>query len=79
MTTAGRELSKSCQGFVQGTVDSLNEALIHFERNMTALVNALSEKLDRMSGAASGETAATAAELQRLTAQLSQIIASKEV
>ena len=79
MTTAGRELSKSCQDFVQGTVDSLNEALIHFERNMTALVNALSEKLDRMSGAASGETAATAAELQRLTAQLSQIIASKEV
>lgn len=80
MSTAGRELSQSCQGFVQGTVGSLNEALIHFERNMTALISALSEKIDRMSASgASGDTTASAAELQRLTTQLSQIIASKEV
>nr|MBR4280419.1 MotA/TolQ/ExbB proton channel family protein [Clostridia bacterium] len=79
MSDAGKELSQRCQGFVQGTVDSLNGALIHFERNMNALVNTLSEKIDRMSSASSGDAAASAAELQRLTAQLSQIIASKEV
>ena len=77
MTGAGQELSKSCQGFVQSTVSSLNEALIHFEGNMNALIAALSQKIDRMAEA--GDATATAAELQRLTAQLSQIVASREV
>ena len=80
MTNAGQELSQRCQGFVQGTVDSLNEALIHFERNMTALVSTLSEKIDRMNaGGSSGDAAEAVAELQRLTAQLSQVIPSREV
>ena len=39
----------------------------------------VAELTDKLNGAASGDTAATAADLQRLITQLSQIFASKEV
>ncbi len=80
MTSAGQELSNGCQAFVQSTVSGLSEALGSFEKNMAALVEALSRKVDQLhADGTSGDTAAAAAELQQLTAQLSQIIASKEV
>ncbi|MBE5810820.1 MAG: hypothetical protein E7318_07800 [Clostridiales bacterium] len=80
MSSAGQQLSQGCQTFVQGAVGSLSETLGSFEKNMAALVETLSEKIDRLSAdGTSGDTAAAAAGLQQLTAQLSQIIASKEV
>ena len=80
MSGAGQELSNGCQSFVQSVVGGLSEALGAFEKNMNTLVDALGRKIDRLSAdGTSGETAAAAAELQQLTAQLSQIISSKGV
>ena len=80
MAGAGQQLSQGCQTFVQSAVGSLSEALGAFESSMTALVDTLSRKIDRLSAdGTSGDTAAVAASLQQLTAQLSQIIASREV
>ncbi len=80
MNAAGQELSASCQGFVQNVVGGLSQALGMFDQNMTALVAALTEKVDSLSAQGnSAETAQATAELQRLMAQFSQIIASKEV
>lgn len=80
MTNAGQELSNGCQAFVQNTVGGLSEALGAFEKNMAILVEALSRKVDQLrADGTSGDTAAAVTALQQLTAQLSQIIASKEV
>ena len=80
MTSAGQELSNGCQAFVQNTVGGLSEALGAFEKNMAILVEALSRKVDQLrADGTSGDTAAAVTALQQLTAQLSQIIASKEV
>ena len=80
MAGAGQQLSQGCQTFVQSAVGSLSEALGAFETRMAALVDALSQQIDRLSAdGTSGDTAAVAASLQQLTAQLSQIIASREV
>ena len=80
MDAASHELSASCQTFVQSVVGGLSQALGMFDQNMTTLVAALTEKIDRLNASGtSGDTTAVTAELQHLTAQLSQIIASKEV
>ncbi len=80
MNSAGQELSASCQDFVQRVVGGMSQALGLFEQNMAALVAALSEKIDRMNaGGTSAETAATAAELQKLLTEMQQMIPGKEV
>ena len=80
ISAAGQELSQGCQAFVQNTVGSLSEALGAFEKNMGALLEALTQKIDRLSAdGTSGDTAAVAAQLQQLTTQLGQIIAAKGV
>ena len=80
MSASARELNTGCQSFVQNVVGSLSEALGSFEHNMAALADTLSAKLDSLSAdGTSGDTAAIAASLQQLTAQLSQIITLKEV
>ena len=80
MDTSGQDLSRSCQTFVQDVVGGLSQSLGLFEKNMTALIAALTEKLDTLNAeGTSGDTAQVTAQLQLLTTQLSQIIASKEV
>ena len=80
MDAASQELSQSCQTFVQSVVGGLSQALGMFDQNMTALVAALTEKIDHLN--ADGESAQTmqaAAELQKLLADLKQAIPGKEV
>ncbi len=80
MDTAGQELSKSCQTFVQNVVGGLSQALGLFDQNMTTLIAALTEKIDRLNAdGASAETAAATAELQKLLTELKQRIPAKEV
>ena len=80
MNTAGQELSGSCQSFVQNVVGGLSQALGMFDQNMTTLVAALTEKIDRLSAdGSSAETAAATAELQKLLTELRQLIPAKEV
>lgn len=80
MNAAGQELSQSCQGFVQNVVAGLSQALGMFDQNMTTLVAALTEKIDRLTAqGTSAETAQAAAELQRLLTELKQAIPAKEV
>lgn len=80
MDTAGQELSQSCQAFVQNVVGGLSQALGLFDQNMTTLVAALTEKIDRLNAdGASAETAAATAELQKLLTELKQRIPAKEV
>ncbi len=80
MDASGQELSRSCQTFVQDVVGGLSQSLGLFEKNMTALVSALTEKIDALNAeGTSGDTAKVTAQLQLLTTQLSQIIASREV
>ncbi len=79
MDTAGQELSRSCEGFVQNVVGGLSEALGLFDQNMTVLVGALTEKIDSLNaGGTSAETAQATAELQRLLADLKAAIPAKE-
>ncbi len=80
MDAAGKELSQSCQSFVQNVVGGLSQALGLFDQNMTTLIAALTEKIDRLNAdGASAETAAAAAELQKLLTELKQRIPAKEV
>ncbi len=80
MSTASQELSLSCQGFVQNVVGGLSQALGMFDQNMTTLVAALTEKIDRLTTqGTSAETAQAAAELQKLLTELKQAIPAKEV
>ena len=80
MNTSSQELSQSCQTFVQNVVGGLSQALGLFDQNMTALIAALTEKIETLrADGASEQTMQATAELQRLMTQLSQIIASKEV
>ncbi len=80
MNAAGQELADSCQSFVQNVVSGLSQALGMFDQNMTALVAALTEKIDALDASgASAETAAATAELQRFMAELKQLIPSQEV
>ncbi len=80
MSAAGQELSGSCQTFVQSVVGGLSQALGMFDQNMTTLIAALTEKIDRLSSdGSSAETMAASAELQRLLAELKQAIPAKEV
>ena len=74
---ASAELSASCQGFVQSVVNGLSQSLGMFDQNMSALMNMLSEKIERLNCSGTGsDTAAEAAEMQRLLTQLRQIVAS---
>ncbi len=80
MTSAGQELSSGCQTFVQNVVGGMSQALGMFDQNMAALIAALSEKIDRLNaGGTSADTAADAAELQKLLAELKALIPAKEV
>lgn len=80
MDTAGQELSQSCQSFVQNVVGGLSQALGLFDQNMTTLVAALTEQIDRLKAdGASDQTAAATAEMQRLLTELRQHIPAKEV
>lgn len=80
MDTAGQELSQSCQSFVQNVVGGLSQALGMFDQNMTTLVAALTEQIDRLKAdGASDQTAAATAEMQRLLTELRQHIPAKEV
>ena len=80
MNAAGQELSANCQAFVQNVVSGLSQALGMFDQNMTTLVAALTEKIDRLNAdGASADTAAAAAELQKLLTELKQLIPAKEV
>ena len=80
MGSAGQELSKSCQSFVQNVVGGLSQALGLFDQNMTTLVAALTEKIDCLNAdGASAETAQATAELQKLLTELKQLIPAKEV
>lgn len=75
MQNASAELSASCQGFVQSVVTGLSQSLGMFDQNMTALMTLLTEKIDRLNQTGvSGDTADTAAELQRLLTQLQHIV-----
>ena len=80
MSTAGKELSQSCQGFVQNVVGSLSQALSLFDQNMTTLIGALTEKIDRLNADGnSADTTAAAADLQKLLTEPKQLIPAKEV
>ncbi|MGN0754563.1 MAG: MotA/TolQ/ExbB proton channel family protein [Aristaeellaceae bacterium] len=80
MDAAGKELSQSCQSFVQNVVGGLSQALGLFDQNMTTLIAALTEKIDHLNANGEGaETAAAAAELQKLLTELKQRIPAKEV
>ena len=75
MQNASAELSASCQGFVQNVVTGLSQSLGMFDQNMTSLMNLLTEKIDRLnSSGVSADTTDAAADLQRLLAQLQQIV-----
>ena len=77
MQNASRELSASCQGFVQSVVSGMSQSLGMFDQNMAGLIQMLTEKLDRLNkDGVSGDTAQEAAELQRLLARLDEIVAS---
>ncbi len=77
MRSASRELSDSCQTFVGSAVSSLSGALGQFDQSMTALIGALSEKIDRLTADGTGAaTAESSAELQRLMTQLSETLAA---
>ena len=77
MRIASQELSGSCQNFVQNVVGGLSEALGAFDQNMTAMITALNEKIDRIpQDGVSGETASQTAELQRLMTQLQETLTS---
>ncbi len=79
MTDAGQVLSQSCQGFVQNVVGGVSQALGLFDQNMTTLIAALTEKIDYLNASGeSGDTAAAAAELQKLLTQLRQAIPTGE-
>lgn len=80
MDASAKELSQSCQTFVQNVVGGLSQALGMFDQNMTTLIAALTEKIDTLNAdGASASTMQAAAELQQLMTQLRQTIASKEV
>ena len=80
MNGAGQELSTSCQTFVQNVVGGLSQALGMFDQNMTTLVAALTEQINRLNAdGASAETTAATAELQKLLTELKQVIPVKEV
>ena len=80
MDAAGKELSASCQTFVQNVVGGLSQALGMFDQNMTTLVAALAEQVDSLkTDGASADTARAAAELQKLLTELKQLIPAKEV
>ena len=77
MQNASQELSASCQGFVQSVVSGMSQSLGMFDQNMTALMNVLTDKINRLSSDGTGSsTASDAAELQRLLTQLREIVAS---
>lgn len=79
MRSASEALSGSCQSFVGSAVSGLSDTLGQFSQNMTALLSALSDKLDRLSAA--GTDAATAdstAELQRLMTQLRETLSAAD-
>ena len=80
MDGAGSQLSEGCQRFVQSVVGGLSQALGMFDQNMTALVAALTEKIDHLNApGTSAETAQAATELQKLLTELRQSIPAKEV
>ena len=80
MDNAGQELSASCQSFVENVVGGLSQALGMFEKNMTALMSTLSDKIDSLnSSGTSAETAAATAEMQKLLTELKQALPEKEV
>lgn len=80
MGASSQELAQSCQTFVQSVVSGLSQALGMFDQNMTALVAALSEKVETLrADGSSAQTMAAAAELQKLLTELKQAIPAKEV
>lgn len=80
MGASSQELAQSCQTFVQNVVTGLSQALGMFDQNMTALMAALTEKVDALrADGSSAKTMTAAAELQKLLTELKQAIPAKEV
>lgn len=80
MGASSQELAQSCQTFVQSVVTGLSQALGMFDQNMTALIAALTEKVDALQAdGSSAQTMTAAAELQKLLTELKQAIPAKEV